>query len=117
MKELFEDGGEVGREEIRVLMRALQDTCMPFGKFGPKDFPPRGVPLTDLPPEYLQWFCERGWPQGRLGELMQSVYEIKACGADFLFDPLRRARGGRTDVRKKIKKPEFRDPGELDLGG
>ena len=29
---------------------------MPFGKYGPLHFPPRGVPLYDLPVEYLAWF-------------------------------------------------------------
>ena len=48
------------REEFRELLNDIGNYHMPFGKFGPKDFPPRGVPLYDLPPEYLAWFAERG---------------------------------------------------------
>jgi uncharacterized protein (DUF3820 family) len=30
---------------------------MPFGMFGPKQYPPKGVPIYDLPAEYLAWFA------------------------------------------------------------
>jgi uncharacterized protein (DUF3820 family) len=64
----------------------------------------------DLPPEYLAWFKERGFPKGRLGELMEVVYEVKQGGADEIFAPLRRARGGRTNLRKE--RPRQVDFGE-----
>ena len=87
---------------------------MPFGKFGPKDYPPRGVPIIDLPPEYLAWFQERGFPPGRLGELMAMVFEIKQSGADAVFQPLRAANGGRTRLRKGRRRVfDFGDDGEL----
>ena len=92
---------EIDRDDFRELLGEIANAHMPFGRFGPKDFPPRGIPVMDLPPEYLQWFAERGFPNGRLGELMQSVWEIKDVGMDGLFDPLRQARGGRTPVRKR----------------
>src|SRR5688572_23533054 len=40
---------------------------MPFGKYGPKNYPPNGVPLYDLPDEYVIWFQHNGFPKGRLG--------------------------------------------------
>jgi uncharacterized protein (DUF3820 family) len=72
---------------------------MPFGKYGPRNFPPQGVVLCDLPLEYLAWFARRGFPQGRLGELLRSLHQLKADGCDEIFDPIRRQRGGRTDLR------------------
>ena len=72
---------------------------MPFGKFGPDSFPPRGVPIYDLPAEYLQWFSQRGWPRGELGRLLQIVYQMKADGSDSAFDPIRKAAGGRYSLR------------------
>ena len=43
-------------------------TRMPFGKFGPAQFPPNGLPIYDLPAEYLMWFANKaGFPKGRLG--------------------------------------------------
>jgi uncharacterized protein (DUF3820 family) len=73
---------------------------MPFGKFGPENFPPEGVPLFDLPAEYLGWFAERGgFPKGRLGHLMRVVYQMKVDGLDGVFDGMRARRGGRTRLR------------------
>lgn len=101
------DFTEIDREDFRNLLGEIAEAYMPFGKYGPKDYPPRGVPLTDLPPEYLAWFMERGWPKGRLGELMEMVNEIKATGADQVFEPMRRARGGRVSVRKRRPGSDF----------
>jgi uncharacterized protein len=89
------DFTEIDREDFRNLLAEIGNTRIPFGKFGIKDYPPAGVPIMDLPNEYLAWFHERGFPKGRLGELMAQVYEIKAVGMDSVFDPLRQARGGR----------------------
>jgi uncharacterized protein (DUF3820 family) len=85
----------IDREDFRSLLVEIAATRMPFGKFGIKEYPPSGVPIMDLPEEYLLWFKERGFPKGRLGELMAQVCEIKAVGMDSVFDPLRHAAGGR----------------------
>lgn len=76
---------------------------MPFGKYGIQAYPPAGVPIMDLPPEYLAWFQERGFPKGRLGELMAQVCEIKSVGMDAVFDPLRAANGGRFKLQAQRK--------------
>ena len=77
---------------------------MPFGKYGPQNYPPDGVPLYDLPVEYLQYFALRGWPKGKLGHLMRVVYQTKAEGGDSIFDPLRQRVGGRTKLRRARKR-------------
>jgi len=74
---------------------------MPFGRFGPDEYPPKGVVIMDLPPEYLSWFADREFPQGRLGEVMSFVHEVKATGAGMIFSELRKKRGGRTRLHKK----------------
>lgn len=75
-------------------------THMPFGKFGPANHPPHGVPIYDLPAEYLGWFANKaGFPKGRLGTLLQMVHQMKADGSDIVFDVFRRQRGGRTPLR------------------
>lgn len=98
------DFTEIDREDFRNLLGEIGAVMMPFGRFGPEKFPPHGIPIMDLPPEYLEWFRERGFPKGRLGELMASVAEIKAVGMDSVFDPLRAARGGRKSVRVRRNK-------------
>ncbi|TAE73345.1 MAG: hypothetical protein EAZ65_02030 [Verrucomicrobia bacterium] len=101
---------EVRREEFRKLLGELSGLRMPFGKYGPAAVPPQGMPVHDLPVEYLLWFKERGFPKGRLGELMALVCEIKEVGMDALFDPLRQANGGRVSFRsKRVREIEFPD--------
>ena len=89
------DFTDIDREDFRNLLMEIGKTRMPFGKFGIKAYPPAGVPIMDLPEEYLAWFNERGFPKGRLGELMAQVFEIKAVGMDSVFEPLRQTLGGR----------------------
>jgi uncharacterized protein (DUF3820 family) len=89
------DFTEIDRDDFRNLLAEIAKTRMPFGKFGIKAYPPAGVPIIDLPAEYLSWFKERGFPKGRLGELMEQVESIKAVGMDSVFDPIRQANGGR----------------------
>jgi len=95
---------EIDREDFRNLLIEIGKTRIPFGKFGIKAYPPAGVPIMDLPPEYLSWFQERGFPKGRLGELMAQVCEIKSVGMDSVFDPLRQANGGRFRLQPARRK-------------
>ena len=95
------DFTDIDREDFRNLLLEIGKTRMPFGKFGIQAYPPGGVPIIDLPDEYLAWFKERSFPKGRLGELMAEVFEIKAVGMDAIFEPLRRANGGRFRLHAK----------------
>ena len=95
---------EIDREDFRNLLVEIGKTRIPFGKFGIKAYPPAGVPIMDLPVEYLVWFKERGFPKGRLGELMAQVCEIKSVGMDAVFDPLRHANGGRFKLQPQRRR-------------
>jgi hypothetical protein len=79
----------------------IEKTWMPFGRFGPKQFPPSGLPIYDLPAEYLAWFEQHGWPKSRLGELLRMVYQMKVDGSDIAFEAMRRRAGGRKSLRAK----------------
>jgi uncharacterized protein (DUF3820 family) len=57
---------------------ALATAKMPFGKY-------KGIRLVDLPEPYLVWFAQKGFPEGKLGEMLQAVYEIKLNGLEYLF--------------------------------
>ncbi len=91
----------IEREDFRDLLAEIGRARMPFGKYGRGAFPPAGAPLMDLPVEYLVWFKMRGFPKGRLGELMAEVCAIKEAGMDTVFDPMRKALGGRFPLREK----------------
>ena len=56
---------------------------MPFGKY-------KGRILCDLPVEYLEWFARKGFPPGKMGMLLYTVYEIKLNGLEYLLTPLRK---------------------------
>ncbi len=81
-------------------LAAIEGMFMPFGRYGPEEFPPRGVPIFDLPVEYLGWFASKGsFPKGQLGLLLRIVHQMKVDGLDTVFDPMRARRGGRTPLR------------------
>lgn len=92
---------DIDRDDLRNLMEEIGKANMAFGKYGPDEYPPRGVPIIDLPSEYLAWFAERGFPKGRLGELLATVFEIKQSGADAVFQPLRERKGGRFRLARE----------------
>ncbi|WP_367870256.1 DUF3820 family protein [Luteolibacter sp. Populi] len=95
---------DIDREDFRNLLAEIGRTRMPFGKYGRAGVPPYGMPIYDLPVEYLFWFKERGFPKGRLGELLAIVCEVKGVGMDSLFDPLRQANGGRVTFHPPRKR-------------
>ena len=64
------------------LLLKLAGYRMPFGKYA-------NHLLIDLPEPYVVWFRKQGFPRGRLGMLMGTLYEIKANGLEPLLASLR----------------------------
>ena len=56
---------------------------MPFGKY-------KGSVLCNLPIHYLEWFAKKGFPSGKLGMLLATIYEIKLNGLEYLLEPLKK---------------------------
>lgn len=83
---------EKWRRELEQVLREVAPARMPFGKFGPKNCPPHGRYIVDLPYEYLRYFERQGFPRGRLGELLSIVYQLKRDGADDALKALRSMR-------------------------
>jgi uncharacterized protein (DUF3820 family) len=65
------------------LLLTLVEMRMPFGKY-------KGVIICDLPVSYLEWFAQKGFPEGKLGMLLQLMLEIKMNGLDYLLFPLKK---------------------------
>ena len=65
------------------LLLELTQTKMPFGKY-------KDRVLSDLPVYYLEWMSSKGFPKGKLGMQLATVYEIKTNGLN--------------DILKQIKK-------------
>ncbi len=64
-------------------LRQLVIMEMPFGKY-------KGRVLCNLPVSYLEWFKRKGFPKGKLGMLLETVYEIKLNGLEGLLEPLKK---------------------------
>lgn len=60
----------------------LAEATMPFGKYS-------GRRLIDLPEPYVVWFAGQGFPPGKLGRQLATIYEIKVNGLEYLFEPLK----------------------------
>lgn len=66
------------------ILLELVKVKMPFGKY-------EGRILADLPVSYLEWFLRKGgFPPGKLGMQLATIYEIKSNGLDYLLEPLRK---------------------------
>lgn len=66
------------------ILLGLISTRMPFGKYKDRF-------IYQLPESYLIWFSREGFPKGKLGELLQTMYEIKLNGLEYLLKPLIKA--------------------------
>ncbi len=64
------------------ILEQIVITPMPFGKY-------KGTLLYQLPISYLEWFIRKdGFPEGKLGKQLATVYEIKLNGLMHLLNPL-----------------------------
>ena len=58
--------------DSKILVEIVK-TPMPFGKY-------KGTLISDLPVYYLEWLHNKGFPPGKLGMMLGTVYEIKING-------------------------------------
>ena len=72
---------EIPQPDPKIL-ETLVTMRMPFGKY-------KGVILCDLPEPYLVWFNQKGFPEGKLGMLLHTIYEIKLNGLEQLLKPIK----------------------------
>ena len=66
--------------EQQKLVEAVNQ-IMPFGKYA-------GRKLLHLPEPYLVWFYGKGFPEGKLGEQLALMYEVKLNGLEKMLQPL-----------------------------
>ena len=64
----------------QLMLDAINQT-MPFGKYA-------GRKLLQLPEPYLVWFAKKGFPEGKLGQQLALVHEIKVNGLEAILQPL-----------------------------
>ena len=56
----------------------LAHTKMPYGKYKDRY-------LIDLPEYYVVWYYNQGFPNGKLGQMLAQVYELKLNGLEDLI--------------------------------
>jgi len=56
---------------------------MPYGKY-------KGRLICDIPEPYLVWYNQKGFPAGKIGVLLGTIYEIKLNGLEYLLKPLKK---------------------------
>jgi uncharacterized protein (DUF3820 family) len=66
----------------------LAHAKMHFGKY-------KGYYLSDIPEYYLVWYRQKGFPEGKLGQQMSEVFELKLNGMEQLL----------RNIRRKFPKP------------
>jgi len=70
--------------DSKILIEIVQ-TKMPFGKY-------KGTMICDLPVYYLEWMHSKGgFPPGKMGMLLSTVYEIKINGLNRILNMVKEA--------------------------
>ncbi|WP_373520474.1 DUF3820 family protein [Aquiflexum sp.] len=72
----------------KQILLDLVTKTMPFGKY-------KGKLLCDVPEHYLVWLHGKGFPEGKLGMWLHTLYEIRLNGLEDILWEL-----------KKINRPQ-----------
>lgn len=65
------------------LLLELVTVQMPFGKY-------KGTLICNIPEFYLIWYKQKGFPNGKLGMLLETMLEIRINGLEYLLLPLKK---------------------------
>lgn len=65
-----------------TLLLDLVKMQMPYGKY-------KGYLICNIPESYLLWYKDKGFPKGKLGDLMATMFEIRVNGLEYLLIPLK----------------------------
>ena len=66
----------------REILVDLITKKMPYGKY-------KGRLICDIPEHYLIWMQRQGFPEGKLGMWLSTMYEIRLNGLEYLLQNLR----------------------------
>ena len=64
------------------ILLGIVQTKMPYGKY-------KGTLLMHIPVHYLEWIQRNGFPKGKLGQQLETLYEIRLSGLEHLLEPLK----------------------------
>ncbi|WP_258101643.1 DUF3820 family protein [Marinoscillum pacificum] len=67
----------------KQILTSLVTFRMPYGKY-------KGTLICDIPEHYLVWYKSKGFPEGKLGMLLHTMYEIRLNGLEDLIRQLKK---------------------------
>lgn len=65
----------------KSILTDLVKTKMPYGKY-------KGTLIYKIPVHYLEWMKKNEFPKGRIGMMLETCFEIKTNGLEYLLKPL-----------------------------
>jgi uncharacterized protein len=65
------------------ILKDIVTQKMLFGKY-------KGTYISDLPVSYLEWFYSKGFPPGKMGMMLATVYEVKINGLEQILTGLKK---------------------------
>ena len=71
------------QNQSKQFLLKLANTKMPYGKY-------EGRYMIDLPEYYVVWYRNKGFPNGQIGEMLATVYELKVNGLEEWVRKLRK---------------------------
>lgn len=69
----------------KEILMDLVTKKMPYGKY-------KGKLLCDIPEHYLVWMNRTGFPEGKLGMWLNTLYEIRLNGLEHILEGLKKIR-------------------------
>jgi uncharacterized protein (DUF3820 family) len=69
--------------EDREFLIEVSKMRMPYGKY-------KGTFLIDLPEHYVVWYHNKGFPKGKMGQMLGLVYELKLNGLEDMIREIRK---------------------------
>lgn len=73
---------EIPLPDANILVE-LVTTKMPYGKY-------KDLPICNIPARYLEWYANQGFPSGKIGMLLSTIFEIKTNGLEALLTPIKK---------------------------
>lgn len=78
----------------KEIFEGLVKTQMPYGKY-------KETLLCNIPMHYLEWMKRKGFPNGKLGVQLQTIYEIKLNGLEHLLEPIKQVLKQSNKIHEK----------------
>jgi len=74
-------------EPDKQILLDIVNKEMPYGKYA-------GRLICNIPIHYLEWMAgKEAWPNGRMGILLKTLYEIKLNNLDYILHEIKSWRG------------------------